>query len=127
MAILPGKPYCTLDEDWSIPSAWMESDRLKFERNVWARHIDRNARGDYSSPGRYKRLLKQHGLTDDVGTKELMDRTVDRAYRERVQERKIQTFTESLRNDALQAANAGRPIQTERQRALRSRLERLVK
>ena len=124
---LKGKAYCTFCEDWSRHSSVVESDARKFERNVFARHIDRNARGDYGSPGSYKRLLKRHGLTDDVSLKELRDRAVDTAYRERVREQKIHTFTDGLRRDALQSADAGRPVQTERQRALWNRLERMGK
>lgn len=119
-----GQQGCFLCGD---ASPHVESDRLKFERLMHANNIEPGQGHRYTTPGAYQRLLKRHGLTDDVSPKELRNRVTDRSYRERVQNQKIERVLEGMRDPAMRAAQEGRPVQTERQQALRRRLEQVLK
>ena len=103
----------------------VESDQRKFERMMMANNIEPGQGHRYTTPGAYQRMLKRHGLTDDVSPKEIRRLVTDTSKRERVREERIQRFTEGLRQQALQAASQGRPVQTERQRALYRSVERV--
>lgn len=91
---LNGKLFCFLCGDWRGSYA-IESDRNKFERERLAQHIQPGVRG-VSTRGQYQRLLKRHGMTDDVTTKELMCLTRDTNKRARVQEEKIRAYLTRL-------------------------------
>ena len=123
-SIPKGQTECFLCGD---SSPHVESDRLKFERLMHANNIEPGQGHRYTTPGAYQRLLKKHRMTDDIGPKELRDRVTDRSYRERVQNQKIDRVLEGMREPAMRAAQEGRSAQTERQQALRRRLEQVWK
>lgn len=77
-------------------SAVVESDRNKFEREVLANHIVPGQGHRYRSKGAYQRMLKQRRMTDDVTTKELIARTRDTGFRERVRDEKIRRYLQGM-------------------------------
>ena len=88
MTRLPKKTYCTLCED---DGAYVPSDSRKFEYAKMSQHIQPGVQG-VTTKGAYQRLLKRHGLTDDVTTKELMQVTCDTSKRARVREERIRSY-----------------------------------
>jgi len=120
---LPKQPFCFLCQDWSNgQSAVVESDIVKFERNRMARHVDPTLTGDYSTRGKYQRLLKSRGLTDDIGHKELCQAVVNTAKRERVREAAIAQVVERLREPCVRGASRPAAVRTSGQRQLWNRL-----
>lgn len=73
----------------------VESDRNKFEREKLAQHVQPGVTG-VRTAGQYQRLLKRHGLTDDIPTKEIIRMTRDTGKRERVKEEKIQGYLRQM-------------------------------
>lgn len=86
-----GQSECFLCGD----GAHIENDKFKFQYELMARHVDRNAVG-IRTRGQYQRLLKRKGLTDDVTYKELRTLTLDTGKRERIREEKIRSYLEKM-------------------------------
>lgn len=76
----------------------IENDMRKFEYEVMARHVDTQAHG-IRTRTHYRRLLKRHGYTDDVTTKELIGCVQNDGKRERVREDRIRGFLTKIDPD----------------------------
>lgn len=92
--LLPGKPECFLCQD-ARESYSVESDRNKFEREQLAQHVQPGVQG-IRTRGQYQKLLKRHGLTDDIPTKALIQATRDTSKRERVREERIKSYLSQM-------------------------------
>ena len=92
MKCLPRRPYCTLCEDGSFA---VEHDLRTLDYQQMAQHVTPGIQG-IRTRRQYQRLLKRHGLTDDIPPKELMAMTVNRGKRERVREDSIQRLLDSI-------------------------------
>ena len=88
--VLPRKDICFLCQDAEASYA-VESDRRKFEYGVMAQHIQPGIQG-IRTHGQYQRLLKRHGMTDDVPMKEVVNLTRDTGKRERIREERIRSY-----------------------------------
>ena len=87
-----GKQECFLCGDSSLH---VENDKFKFEYERMAQHVQPGITG-IRTKGQYQRLLKRHGLTDDIGHKELVRCVTDTSKRERVREEKIKRYLDRM-------------------------------
>ena len=92
--LLPKKDVCFLCQDIEA-SYGVESDRNKFEREQLAQHIQPGVQG-IRTRGQYQRLLKRHGMTDDISTKELIQTTRDTNKRMRVREERVRSYLHQM-------------------------------
>ena len=69
----------------------MESDRRKFEYEQMAQHVQPGVRG-IRTHRQYQRLLKRHGMTDDVPMKDVVKLTRNTGKRERIREERIRSY-----------------------------------
>jgi hypothetical protein len=120
--VLTGRTICFICQDWTDSYA-VESDRNKFEREQMAQHVEPGVRG-VRTQGQYQRLLKRHGLTDDLPMREIAACAVDVAKRERVRDAGIQHIVSHLEQRMRSAQD--RPVQTQFQHRLKQRVERLL-
>ena len=120
----PGR--CVLCEDWSQGSVGLEADLAASRYETMARHVEPGICG-IRTKGQYQRLLRSRGLTDDLPTKEILDRANDTGYRERIREAQFQQVTQRAMEVARRtiAESPVRPVpRTDQQRALLRQVER---
>lgn len=96
MTIPPGQTECFLCGE--LTGTLVESDRRKFELERMSRLMTRPGERPVSfrSTSAYQRHLKQRGLTDDIGHRELRRAIWDDGKRLRHQAQTIKQFTTRL-------------------------------
>ena len=93
-------------------SGLIESDRNKFEYNLWAQHVEPGHK-EIATRGQYRRLLKRHGLMDDIPRKEAIAMAYNRPYRQRVKREQVRELMRKMTPQMEAAWHAPRQQQVE--------------
>lgn len=123
MEYLKGKRLCTLCEDGA---PLVEADRRSSMYELMSQHVEPGVRG-IRTKRQYQRLLKRHGLTDDVSPKQMRRFVLYEAKpkRERVLTETVNQITQKMfgkfTNERMHQT-----IRTEKQHQLKQRLTQLL-
>jgi len=90
--LLKGHDYCFICQDGG-PS--IEADQRSNDYEQMAQHVTPGITG-IRTKGQYQRLLKRHGLTDDIPYKEIIKCAKDTGKRERIQEAGIKRIVDGM-------------------------------
>ena len=126
MTCLPRRTYCTLDEDWSAAGSWCERDRAARRYEQAAQHLHPGA--TVRTRRQLDRLARQHHMTFDISTKELMACARNRGKRQAIREQQFCQVTHRLMERARTHITQLpiRPLpRTDTQRALLTSIQRV--